>query len=121
MNYFNNKNELERFIKSMIKANTLYKFYKTKEWLYLKNKIQNEYHNECVDCRKLGKITPCDVVHHEQYVRKYPRLALNEYYIDKKGNKKPNLIPLCNACHLKRHDYHNNNKSSNKLKNSEKW
>ena len=121
MNYFNDKNELERFIKEMIKANTIYKFYKTKEWLYIKNKMKNKFHNECVDCRKLGRITMCEVVHHEQYVRKYPRLALDEFYIDKKGNRKRNLIPLCHACHLKRHGYHNMNNSNKKILNSEKW
>lgn len=124
----NNKQLLEQYIKGLIIENKMYKFYKTDEWKQLRQQILLENHNECVMCRQKGVITMADCVHHNKYVKKYPRLALSKYYINDKGEQCLNLIALCNDCHEKIHkrfakgnDNYNMNNSNKKIINSEKW
>ena len=124
----NDKNKLEQYINNLIKEDKLYKFYKTDEWKQLRNEVLFVNHNECVMCRNKGIITMADCVHHVQYVRKHPRLALNKTYVDDKGQRQVNLLPLCNKHHEKVHkrfangnDNYNMNNSNKKLLNNEKW
>ena len=63
----------------------------------------DQYHNECYKCRKKGKITQAQTVHHINHVKDRPDLALTQYIITEQGEKKANLIPLCNSCHNKEH------------------
>lgn len=124
----NNKQLLEQYIKGLIKENKIYKFYKTDEWKQLRDEMLFINHNECVMCRNKGVITKADCVHHVQYVKKYPKLALSKTYVDNKGQRQVNLLPLCNSCHEKLHkrctfgnDNYNMNNSNKKILNSEKW
>lgn len=105
----------EKWIKELIKNNELWKFYKTKEWIWLKKSILREHHYECAECRKNGIITRYDInkdgerklistVHHVCHVRQRPDLALSRTYKDYvTGEELPNLIPVCKACHNKLH------------------
>ena len=86
-------------IKQLIETNQLYKFYKSKEFVALKTEVLEEFHYECVRCKSQNKITKAQTVHHVQYVKKHPELALSKYYTDTNGTRKRNLIPLCNDCH----------------------
>lgn len=89
-------------IQRLIEEEKLYKFYKSREWKDLKEKVLKEFNNECAWCRERGVIAQAQEVHHVQYVKKYPELALSEYYTYK-GERKRNLIPLCHDCHDKAH------------------
>lgn len=91
----------------------LWRFYKSREWRTLKDKILKENHYECAECKKRGVITRYDVddegnkrllstVHHVQFVRKHPALALSRTYTYA-GKTYQNLIPVCKACHNKLH------------------
>ena len=124
----NDKNKLEQYINNLIKEDKLYKFYKTDEWKQLRKEVLFVNHNECVMCRNKGIITMADCVHHVQYVRKHPRLALSKTYVDDKGQRQVNLMPLCNYHHELVHkrfcfgnDNYNMNNSNKKLLNNEKW
>ena len=124
----NNKLMLEQYIKQLIKENKLYKFYKSDEWQELREQIIFEQHNECILCRQKGVINSIDIVHHVEYVRSKPRLALSKYYVDKKGKQQLNLLGVCHAHHEQLHkrctfseNNFNNNKSSKKLQNIERW
>lgn len=97
----------------MIDKDELWRFYKSKEWRSLKDKILKENHYECAECKKRGVITRYDVddegnkrllstVHHVQFVRKHPALALSRTYTYA-GKTYQNLIPVCKACHNKLH------------------
>ena len=97
----NNKG-LEKWINKLIEEDKLWKFYKSKEFRHLKEEILREQHYECQECKKLGKITKADTVHHVQHVRKYPELALSKYYTYK-GKQYKNLIAVCKSCHNKLH------------------
>lgn len=90
--------ELEQWITQLIKEDKLYKFYKSKKWKQKKEKILREFHNECAWCRKKGKISEAETVHHIQFVKKYPSLALSEFYTYQ-GEQHRNLVPLCHDCH----------------------
>ena len=89
--------QLERWINQLIKDDQLYKFYKCKDWRELSEAIKKENNYECVFCKRKGFHTPARSVHHVQWVKKHPRLALSRYYTYK-GKQYVNLIPLCESC-----------------------
>lgn len=90
-------------INKLIEENKLYKFYKSKEWKSLRDKILKENHYECEWCRKQGKISKAETVHHIQYVKSHPDMAMQEYYTYR-GKRYRNLVALCHDCHDKAHD-----------------
>lgn len=95
----------EQWIRELIAQGKEYKFYKTKQWLNLRQSILDKYHNECAECREKGKYSRARNVHHINELKHRPDLALNEYYIDSNtGEKKRNLIPLCIDCHNIAHE-----------------
>lgn len=95
--------DLVKWIEQLIRDNQMYKFYKSRSWIELKNSVMEEFHHECGRCRAKGKITKAVTVHHINHVKDRPDLALSEYYIDDNGNKQRNLIPLCARCHNEVH------------------
>ena len=94
---------LDQWIRELIADGNLYKFYKTREWLELRQAIMDEQHNECEICREAGIYSRADTVHHVNEVKDRPELALSRTYIDGKGQRKRNLMALCFACHNKVH------------------
>jgi len=103
--------ELVSWIEYLISVDKLYLFYHSKHFKAVKREVLREQHYECQRCKAEGRLTivketikRSGVVHHEQYVRSHPELALSKYYIDKYGNKQRNLIVLCNECHEIVHD-----------------
>lgn len=98
-----NKKELRQWIEKLIEENKLYKFYKSRLWIEKKEKVLKEFHNECMWCKERGKISKAEEVHHMQYVKKYPELALEEFYTYQ-GKLYRNLIPLCHDCHDRAHE-----------------
>lgn len=128
-----NTEDLEKWIQQLIHKNEVWRFYKSKEWITLKNEILKEHHHECYECKKHGKITRYDVdedgnkrllstVHHVQFVRKHPSLALSKTYTYK-GETYLNLIPVCKACHNKLHPEKRNRKQpkEEQFTNEERW
>lgn len=93
----------EEWIRELIRTKKLYKFYKTPEWLTLRQSVLEEQHNECEWCRERGKITGAVEVHHVQWVKKHPELALSRTYTFN-GEERRNLIALCHDCHDSAHD-----------------
>ena len=87
------------YIRRLIRADKVEQFYFTEDWKELRLEVLEELFNECQECLKQGKYIKADCVHHVNEVRNRPELALSKYYIDNKGNKQRNLVPLCNQCH----------------------
>lgn len=118
------QDKLEQWINSLIKEDKLCKFYKSKWWRGnkdtegLKNEVLKEQHYECQECKKKGIKTTADTVHHVQFVRKHPRLALSKFY-KYKGKQYKNLIAVCRDCHNKLHPEKHSNKP--KFITEEKW
>ena len=112
------QNEMAAWIRELIRTNKLYQFYKSKQWLKLRQQVVREAHNECVLCKRKGIIRPVDEVHHVQYVRSHPELALSRTYIYH-GVEHPNLLPLCHRCHDEIHGRFGHRKK--KQVNEERW
>lgn len=94
---------LDRWICELIKDGKLYRFYKTDEWLSLRERILRQHHNECAWCDAEGRYARAVTVHHINEVKDAPSLALSETYRDDEGKTHPNLVPLCAKCHNKAH------------------
>ncbi len=114
--------ELEKWIRQLIAEDKLNKFYKCREWRQLSESVMKENNYECQYCKKRGFHTPARSVHHVQWVRKHPRLALSRTY-EYNGVTYSNLIPLCEDCHNKEHDKGSRWKKRNedKFVNEERW
>ena len=119
-----NQNELEQWIKELIEEDKLCKFYKSKYWrgdkntTGLKDEVLKEQKYECQECKKNGVITIADTVHHVQFVKKHPRLALSKFYTDKDKTYR-NLIAVCRECHNKLHPEKHHKRS--KFTTQERW
>lgn len=114
--------QLEAWILTLIKQNRLDKFYKWHEWRELSEQIKKENNYECQLCKKRGLHSPARSVHHVQWVRKHPRLAMSRTYWFE-GKEYINLIPLCESCHNEQHPEKGVRNTPNKERfvNEERW
>jgi 5-methylcytosine-specific restriction endonuclease McrA len=97
-------NEVEQWIRKLIAEDNLHEFYTSSKWLRLREDVLVEYKSECQHCKANGFYTKSNTVHHVQYVKKHPELALSKVYIYM-GKEYKNLIPLCHDCHERTHGY----------------
>ena len=125
--------DLAKWINELIEQGCLWRFYKSKEWIKLRNQILKENHYECAICKAKGIITRYDIdkngnkrllstVHHNQYIRLHPELALSRTYTYN-GKVYQNLIPICKACHNRIHTEKHKSKSNKppSFTNEERW
>lgn len=112
---------LAAYIRQLIKENKIILFYKSADWMELKDEVLEELHYECQHCLMRGKYTRADCVHHVNEVRIRPDLALSKYYTDKEGKQQRQLLPLCNTCHNIVHDKLGNWQRKDKFINEERW
>ena len=82
-----------RHLLEAIEDGNVMKFYKSKEWLKVRDRVRQNQNYECQDCKKLGGVGRADVVHHKQHLRSHPTRALHE----------PNLECLCHYHHELKH------------------
>lgn len=116
-----NKLELKKWIKELLSQGNIDPFYKSKYWINIRKEVLEEQKEECQECRKLGKVTKANIVHHVQFVHKYPELALSKFYTYN-GKQYRNLICVCADCHNKLHPEKQKNKFKNKkFINKERW
>lgn len=90
--------EVGRWVQGFIEENRLDKFYTSGYWQNLRNEVLEEHKKECQVCKKKGFYAEANHVHHVQYVRKHPRLALSKTYVFE-GKEYVNLLPVCKNCH----------------------
>lgn len=109
---------IKEYILELIEKKQVYKFYQTTEWKHIKSEVLQKQHNECQICKRKGRYTKADTVHHIQYVRSHPELALSKTYINARGKEQVNLIAICKACHNQVHDKF---KHKPKFTNTERW
>lgn len=81
----------------------IHKFYIWRKWVNLRKEVLRMDKHECQECKRRGKYTRADTVHHVNHVKNYPELALSIWFIDSKGNKKRNLESVCRECHTHLH------------------
>lgn len=112
---------LSTYIRKLIRDNKIEKFYLTDDWKELRLEVLEYFHYECQECLKKGDYTRADCVHHVNEVRDRPDLALSRWYVDSKGIRQFNLIPLCNTCHNIVHDKLGEWQRKDKFQNEERW
>ena len=113
-----NQDEVGVWVRGLIESNNIHAFYVSKEWIRLREEILAAHKSECQKCKAKGFYTKATHVHHVQYVRKHPRLALSKTYIYN-GKELKNLIPLCHNCHEEEHGYRQ--KEKKKPLTEERW
>ena len=95
---------LSTWIRQLIREDKLYAFYKSDDWLELRDDVMRDAHYECQHCLRDGIYTRAEMVHHINEVRKRPDLALTREFIDPITHETVNnLVALCNSCHEKEH------------------
>ena len=72
-----------------IKQGLYIKFYQSPEWRAKRRDIFRRDNYECQRCKRQGKFSPGECVHHIKHLKDYPMLGLDD----------DNLISLCNPCH----------------------
>lgn len=73
-------------------------FYNSKEWRRKRDVILKRDDYQCKQCKRYGKVTPADTVHHIYTLSTRPDLKLDNR----------NLISLCESCHEKMHNKYSN-------------
>lgn len=125
---------LRVYIQRLIDADEVEKFYQTDDWRELKEEVLRDFHNECQECLKRGKVSTSEKwmedgklrtarlhVHHVNELRHRPELALSKWYTDEKGQRLPNLVPLCKTCHNLVHEKLKTWQNKERFTNEEKW
>ena len=112
---------LASWIKELEREGKLYRFYKTDEWLRLRDAVMQDNHGECVMCKRKepAVYTRAVHVHHVNEVKDRPELALSRTYRDADGVHE-NLLPLCMMCHNECHGRVMKNRPRKQL-NEERW
>ncbi len=72
-------------------------FYKTKKWKQKREAILRRDTYRCRQCKRYGRVTPANTVHHVYPLEDYPELKLSN----------DNLISLCDTCHENMHNRFN--------------
>lgn len=91
------------FIKKAIDKD-IHTFYIWNKWKKVRAEVLSMDKYECQLCKSRGKYTRATTVHHVNYVKKHPELALEIWYMWR-GEKKRNLISLCHDCHEEVHGF----------------
>lgn len=107
-----------RWIRELIRRDRLIEFYLSPEWRRLRASVLAECCSECQLCRRRGFYAPADTVHHVQFVRKHPELALSRTYRTPEGKEAVNLLPVCHKCH---EEIHRRRKSERPPVTPERW
>ena len=91
--------ETLRQLQQLIASDNTHDFYVSAPWLHLRKEVLREQHNECQEHKKRGSYARANHVHHVNYLRNYPELALSKWYLDRAGIPRRNLIAVCKGCH----------------------
>lgn len=117
---------LDVWIRQLISEDKIYQFYKSDDWLELRDEVLRDAHYECQHCLKNGIYKRAEMVHHINEVRKRPDLALTREFVNAITNEKIiNLVALCNSCHEKEHPdrfgNYRTDRGLEKFTNEERW
>ena len=82
------------WLKDLIRQDKVVKFYQWSAWRKLRQQALKRDNYECQTCKRIGKYSKAQNVHHLKEVKQYPKLALT---LD-------NLECICINCHNKEHE-----------------
>ena len=96
---------VQGLIKDCAKLGNMAGFYEHRYWRRLRKEVLVADKYECQHCKAKGKYTKANTVHHVNYLKLHPELALETHYKDDDGNVKRQLISLCHNCHEEIHKW----------------
>ena len=111
------KNDVD-YVKKCIEEDDIHRFYIWGKWKEIRKKVLAMDKVECQLCKDRGRYTKATTVHHVNYVKKHPDMALEIWYTFA-GKRKRNLISLCRDCHEEVHGYRK--KDNKKPLTEERW
>lgn len=91
------------YVKKCIRED-IHRFYVWGPWKKVRKKVLQMDHGECQRCKAKKIYTKATTVHHVNYVKKHPDMALEIWY-EWHGVRKRNLVSLCHDCHEAVHGY----------------
>ena len=94
-----------------IKQGQYIKFYQSPEWRAKRKEIMRRDNDECQHCKRQGKYSRGECVHHIKHLKDYPLLGLDN----------DNLVTLCNACHNIEHPEKLRSEETSGFMNEERW
>lgn len=100
-----------RWLEGLIKKDNLKKFYDSALWKHKRNEIRQRDNYECQECKRKGKYSRAQNVHHLKEVKDRPDLALTD----------DNLECVCIRCHNAVHDKRLKNDKRKPFVNVERW
>jgi 5-methylcytosine-specific restriction endonuclease McrA len=100
-----------RWLERLIREDKMIPFYKSKPWRVLRQEALERDNYECQVCKKRGKYSRAQNVHHLKEVKMRPDLALT---LD-------NLESVCIRCHNEIHDKRLKNDKRKPFVNEERW
>lgn len=91
------------YVKKCIRED-IHRFYVWGLWKKVRREVLQMDHGECQRCKAKKIYTKATTVHHVNYVKKHPDMALEIWY-EWHGVRKRNLVSLCHDCHEAVHGY----------------
>lgn len=91
------------YVKKCIRED-IHRFYVWGPWKKVRREVLQMDHGECQRCKAKKIYTKATTVHHVNYVKKHPDMALEIWY-EWHGVRKRNLVSLCHNCHEAVHGY----------------
>lgn len=85
--------QLRKGLLKAIQCEDTRKFYKSREWRHKRREILRRDNRECQKCKRDGRYSRAETVHHIKHLKDFPELALAD----------SNLESLCNTCHNEEH------------------
>jgi 5-methylcytosine-specific restriction endonuclease McrA len=92
------------FVLWCVRTDHMQHFYRTWQWRKTRNAVLVLDHHECQLCRAKGRYTKATVAHHVHYLKARPDLALAIWATFADGERRRNIIAVCNACHELEHE-----------------
>lgn len=86
-------------------------FYKSWTWQMKRLEILERDNNECQRCKKKGRVSKGEVVHHIKELKDRPDLGVTD----------ENLVTVCYQCHNIIHERFEGKKSDKQIKFPERW
>lgn len=105
------------YVKKCIRED-IHRFYVWGPWKKVRREVLQMDHGECQRCKAKKIYTKATTVHHVNYVKKHPDMALEIWY-EWHGVRKRNLVSLCHDCHEAVHGYRKPEKKENLTE--ERW
>lgn len=105
------------YVKKCIRED-IHRFYVWGPWKKVRREVLQMDHGECQRCKAKKIYTKATTVHHVNYVKKHPDMALEIWY-EWHGVRKRNLVSLCHDCHEAVHGYRKPEKK--KTLTEERW